>query len=179
MTNTRGKKEMNFKIGIIFFSFLFASFGYSSEKEALLAIKGLGTNLKKELKKALKISAVNAVEKCKIKASKITALAAKKGITVGRVSRENRNPKNIPKEWMEKYIEAFHKKEIEKKYLTVSISKDKMGLLMPIKTMPVCLKCHGENISTGVSEKINSLYPKDKAVGYTVGQIRGFFWAEY
>ena len=38
---------------------------------------------------------------------KITQEASKKGIKVGRVSTKNRNPENIPREWMKQTINNY------------------------------------------------------------------------
>ena len=151
----------------------------ASEQEAMKAIKSLGQSLKKELKMAMKKSPSHAVSVCNTQAMKVTKAAAKKAIAVGRVSLKNRNPNNLPKDWMSAFVEKYHEKKIKKPYVVVDITKNKKGILKPIKTGPLCLKCHGSNIDSLTEAKINSLYPNDKAVGYKVGEIRGFFWAEY
>lgn len=157
---------------------LFSTIAHANEQEALKTMKTLGMNLKKELKAAMKKSPVNAVEVCNTKANEITKAAAQNGIIVGRVSTKNRNPNNTPKEWMKPYIEKFHSGKINKPYVVVSL-KDKTGVLKPIKTEAVCLNCHGPRLIKPVANKIKELYPKDKATGYKIGEIRGFFWAEY
>ena len=152
----------------------------ASEEKALTAIKALGKNLKHELQTAIKSKGeVHALEVCNTKAMQITEEAKSMGIDVGRVSLKNRNPSNKPQKWMGQYIKEFHAKKIKKSYVVVNISNKKNGLLMPIKTMPVCLKCHGDNVKSSTLSKINELYPSDKAIGYKVGEIRGFFWATY
>lgn len=152
---------------------------HAGEKEALMTIKQLGTNLKKELKAAMKKSPSKALVVCNTVAMPITEQAAVKGIKVGRVSLKNRNPKNAPKNWMKPFIEKYHKGEIKKPYSVVTLKSGKKGIIKPIKTAPLCLKCHGNYISQATQNKIKELYPADKAVGYKVGQIRGFFWAEF
>ena len=151
----------------------------AAEKKAMKAIGKLGMNLKKELKAAMQKSPVHAVQTCNIKASPIAKEIAKEGIEVGRVSRKNRNPDNTPKEWMLETIEAYHQKKITKPYTVVQLDNGKHGIIRPITTMPVCLKCHGEKIDGAIQKKIKELYPADKATGYKNGQIRGFFWATY
>jgi hypothetical protein len=44
-----------------------------------------------------------------------------------------------------------------------------------LPTQPLCLACHGDaaSLSPAVSARLKELYPEDRAVGYTVGQIRG------
>lgn len=151
----------------------------ASEKEALLTIKSLGRNLKKELTKAIKESPSHAVKVCNVEANKIAKEASKKGIKVGRVSRKNRNPNNTPKEWMLETITRYHQNKIDEPYVVIDLKDNKKGLLKPIKTQPLCLSCHGEHVAPETEAQINKLYPNDKATGYKLGEIRGFFWAEY
>jgi hypothetical protein len=146
---------------------------------AIQKIQELGKTLKKELKKGLKKSPVEAVEVCHTKAPSIPKNLSNKKIEIGRVSLKNRNPDNYPQDWMLTTINEFHQNKIQNKYKIVSLDDGYKGLLMPIRTIPLCLKCHGTHISPKVKKVINSKYPKDKAYGYKVGDIRGFFWAKY
>ncbi|MDD0854156.1 DUF3365 domain-containing protein [Halobacteriovorax sp. GB3] len=152
---------------------------FSSEKEVLQTIQSLGSQLKKELKSSMRKSPVNAIETCHIQAPKISSELSTKDLKIGRVSFKNRNPDNKPKDWMISYMEDFHIKKIKSPYLVVQIDSKTKGLIKPIVTAPLCLTCHGENISTPIQHKIKKLYPNDKATGYKIGQIRGFFWATY
>lgn len=149
------------------------------EKLVLKNIKKMGKELKRELKVGMKESPKDALKICNIKAPIIEAKYKEDNLKIGRVSLKNRNPNNRPKEWMLKYIDGFHKKSIKEKYISIQISEKRRGLLMPIITMPLCLKCHGDNIDGGLHKEILKKYPNDKAIGYKSGDIRGFFWAEY
>ncbi len=166
---------------LIFWSLIiFATRGYSfTEKEVLFKIKGFGKNLKQELQKGLKKNEIEALKICNLEAEKILEKHNAKDIKIGRVSLKDRNPQNTPKQWMKDYIEKFHSGKITKPYIVTNLSSEKKGLLKPIRTMPVCLKCHGSSISSSTLAEINKLYPDDKAVGYKVGEIRGFFWSEF
>ena len=155
-----------------------AEINFEKEQLALGAIKILGKNLKQELKAALKVSVLNALSVCNTKASIITQKSKAQNIQLGRVSQMNRNPNNSPKDWMLPYMERFKNGEIKDAYIKVSIGS-KHGILKPIFTAPMCLKCHGENIDSTISSKIQELYPFDKATGFEVGDIRGYFFAEY
>ena len=44
-----------------------------------------------------------------------------------------------------------------------------------LPVQPICLTCHGETdkLKPEVMTKLQKLYPEDKGVGYSVGQIRG------
>jgi hypothetical protein len=152
---------------------------YGSEKLAIEKIQQFGKILKTELKAGLKKSPEAAVETCYLKAPEIQNTVSDKNITIGRVSLKNRNPNNSPKKWMLDYIDQFHQKKIKKAYITTKLEHNKTGLLKPIRTMPLCLKCHGSNIDKALYKIIKKKYPNDKAIGYETGEIRGFFWAEY
>jgi hypothetical protein len=41
-----------------------------------------------------------------------------------------------------------------------------------------CLKCHGDGIDAEVVEKLDELYPEDKARDFKEGDIRGAFTFE-
>jgi len=151
----------------------------ASEELALKKIKKFGKNLQKELKGGLRLSPLKAIEICQMKAPEIEKQVSSEGIKIGRVSLKKRNPQNAPKAWMRSYIKEFHEKKISKNYIITDLNNGKKGLLKPIRTMPLCLKCHGENIDKSLYRAILNKYPKDRAIGYKVGEIRGFFWAEY
>lgn len=152
---------------------------HASEEVALAKIKEFGEVLKKELRKGLKESPVKAVGVCNIRAPEIQKQVSVDGIKIGRVSQKNRNPQNLPKKWMKTYINQFHENKVSKKYIVADLRNGRKGLIKPIKTMPLCLKCHGSGIEESLRSEISSKYPKDKATGYKVGEIRGFFWAEF
>lgn len=131
------------KIIFLMVSLLSTPLIFANEEKALKAIEKLGENLQLELSRAMRKSPTYAVAICNIKASEITKKAAKEGIKIGRVSPKNRNPDNTPKDWMLEYIEQFQNKKIDKPYIVTAISSEKMGLLKPIITQPLCTKCHG------------------------------------
>lgn len=158
---------------------LFMTTGFATEEKALQQIKSYGKALKLELKAAMKKSPEHAVEVCNLKAPQIQNKNSNENIKIGRVSTKNRNPNNFPKKWMLETIQAYQQNKIQKPFTVVSLENGKQGLLKPIKTMPLCLNCHGTNIDPKLYSTIKKKYPNDKAVGYKAGQIRGFFWAEY
>lgn len=159
--------------------FLLPNLSFSSEKEALLVIQGLGKNLKKELMAGMKKSPEEALKVCNTRASGILGESQMKNIFVGRVSLKARNPKNAPQKWMLDTIKSYHNGTNKKPHTVVQINKYRMGIIKPIKVMPLCLNCHGTNLKPEIQKKISELYPNDKATGYKNGDIRGFFWADY
>jgi len=165
-----------FKTLIIAFLLSSNSVYSADEKQVLKTIKKFGKELKKELKKGLKESAAEAIKICHMKAPEITLENSDEKIKIGRVSLKNRNPDNIPKEWMLSYIDDFYRSKDKTGYTVVDLG-DKKGLIKPIVTQPLCLKCHGTDLSKEVKKELSSKYPNDKATGYKTGDIRGFFWA--
>ncbi|MCP4915070.1 MAG: DUF3365 domain-containing protein [Oligoflexia bacterium] len=164
---------------VLILSLFVISSVYASEKQALGQIKKLGMSLKSELQKGMKKSPIDALKACNIQAPIIQEKVSTSNIKVGRVSLKNRNPNNTPKPWMKSYIQDFHQGKIKKGYVVVSLEGKRKGILKPIKTMPLCLKCHGSDIDPKLAQEIGKRYPSDKAKGYKLGQIRGFFWAEF
>ena len=60
----------------------------------------------------------------------------------------------------------------------VKVSDEKMIGYYPILTNGLCLQCHGgvgEEITEDVSAKLKELFPKDSAVGYAAGELRGLW----
>ena len=44
-----------------------------------------------------------------------------------------------------------------------------------IPTGEVCLACHGERLNPELGQRLDELYPQDKARGFKEGDIRGAF----
>lgn len=55
------------------------------------------------------------------------------------------------------------------------------GYLEAIGTDSICVKCHGtkKDMDPAVAEWVDLVYPGDKARGFRVGDLRGWFWMEY
>lgn len=127
----------------------------------------------------------SAIEVCNVKAPQMAKAASEQtGWTVKRVSLQNRNPKAVPDAWERAVLEDFDKRAaagespttLEKSELVSNGDKGKEYRYM--RALPVgniCLACHGtaDKLSAEVKSKLQSLYPNDKAVGYTLGQLRG------
>ena len=63
--------------------------------------------------------------------------------------------------------------------ILVPIGKEHVGYMEPIIVKPLCLHCHGKSLSPAVKSELKESYPQDKATGFSVGDLRGFFWAEF
>ena len=57
---------------------------------------------------------------------------------------------------------------------------DRVGVLRPIATAGVCLRCHGTagSLAPEVRGYLETAYPGDRAIGFEEGDLRGFAWAE-
>jgi len=101
-------------------------------------------------------------------------------VVVGRTSHRLRNPKNVAPDWAKSYLEKFSRakaKDIPKNVL-VKIDSQRNGYLEPIFVEPICLNCHGSQLSPGVQEVLQKEYPHDQAVGFKAGDFRGLLWLE-
>jgi len=152
--------------------------------EAKMITKTFAGQLQKELKGAMEAGGpANALDVCNVEAMPITANATEEsGAMVSRVSLKNRNPENVPNEWQAAVLEDFDKRAADGESIetmasaTVTKLDDGKHQLRFMKALPaggVCLACHGEAIAPDLQAKLDELYPDDKAVGYTLGQVRG------
>jgi hypothetical protein len=51
--------------------------------------------------------------------------------------------------------------------------------LQAIPMQPLCIACHGSELSTEVSDALAQRYPQDEATGFAVGELRGAFLIEW
>lgn len=126
----------------------------------------------------------SAVAVCSEKAPQMAkAASAQTGWAIRRVSLRNRNPKAVPDAWELAALKDFDRRAaagenpatLEKYEVVEAASGKEYRYMKALPTQQMCLACHGPSnkISPEVAEKIHTLYPADKAVGYAVGQIRG------
>lgn len=97
----------------------------------------------------------------------------------GRTSHKVRSAGNTAEDWMVPYLENFKPLKAHDKLAApiVHMFRDgKRAYLEPLFVQPMCLACHGTNVSRGVKSKLSAQYPNDQAVGFKVGDFRGFIW---
>ncbi len=122
---------------------------------------------------------VNGVSYCNENANKInTNLEKTHKVKIERVSNKNRNPQNA-------LLSTEDKQAFEKLSQDSTLQKHFMQLedgssvyYKPIKIgMPTCLKCHGnkQELDEAAFQKIKTLYPEDKAINYSMGELRGMW----
>jgi hypothetical protein len=131
-----------------------------------------------------KSGAAEAVTVCQDVAPKMAKAATEQsGWQIRRVSLRNRNPKAVPDAWERETLEDFDRlaaagvapATLERSAVQTVDGKPLQRYMRALPTQGLCLSCHGpaEQLAPGVAERLKSLYPDDRAVGYSLGQIRG------
>ena len=57
---------------------------------------------------------------------------------------------------------------------------ERVGVMRPIAHRAICSPCHGpeEQLNARVRAELKDRYPKDQAVGFRDGDLRGWIWVE-
>ena len=132
----------------------------------------------------VKNGAASAMSVCNEKAPQMARSASEKsGWAIRRVSLRNRNPKAVPDAWERAALDEFDRRAaagenvatLEKSGFIEEAGRKEFRYMKALPVQQLCLTCHGasESMAPDVVEKIHTLYPDDKAVGYALGQIRG------
>jgi hypothetical protein len=138
--------------------------------------------LLRELSEALELGGPEfALKSCHIDVVGITRrIGRQEGVRAGRTSDRLRNFANAPKVWAAPLVTAYagHRtRDVEG--FAVDLG-EKVGVLRPITERPICASCHGplEKLSPAVRDALGTRYPRDRATGFSEGEIRGWFWVE-
>ncbi len=157
-------------------------YGERGVKYALATKQVLGKNLMSKIQKE---GTLAALEFCNIKALPLTdSMSVVQNATIKRVSDKPRNSSNKANDEEVKYINIFKNDVVnntESKPIVKEIAEI-VNVYYPIKTNSMCLQCHGKptfNITPDTFTLINKLYPKDKAVGYNINEVRGIWNVSY
>lgn len=121
-----------------------------------------------------------AVAYCNENAYPITAALASENISIKRVAEKYRNPQNAPDstdaiQWK---IFVTAKANGDSLQPTIITNKNTVHYYKPMLLQPMCSACHGKkgvDILPEVVSTIDSLYPNDKATGFTAGDLRGMW----
>jgi hypothetical protein len=150
-----------------------------------MAIKHFAELLKGELEDGMKAGGPpEAIAVCQKRAPAIAAeISAEKGMRLGRTSLKTRNPDNAPDAWERVVLEDFEARKkagddlasLERHEIVVKDGRREFRFMKAIPTNQLCLQCHGETIPPDVREKLDALYPDDRARGFAFGDIRGAF----
>jgi hypothetical protein len=102
------------------------------------------------------------------------------GVEVGRTSARLRNPRNAPPAWARAYLAATDGRKAARVPAVAFDLGDRVGLLRPIEIRSRCLHCHApaRELSEETRAWLAHAYPEDRALGYALGDLRGFWWAE-
>lgn len=125
-----------------------------------------------------------AITVCREKAPQMAKAASEEtGWAIRRVSLRNRNPKAVPDAWERAVLEDFDRRAaageplagLEKGEVVADGGKQAYRYMKALPTQELCLNCHGtaERMSPAVKEKLEALYPGDRATGYGLSQVRG------
>ena len=159
----------------------------SVKQEGVKYIKMLGGTLKGELQTHMKAdkSGLAAMGFCTAKADDITKeVNAKlpKYASVRRTALKTRNEKNVPDALDTKVMQEYEASIAAKTFLPadikVVVDGDTTRIYKPLVNKAVCLKCHGIDVSKEIKNEIAANYPKDQAVGFKEGSLRGVIVTE-
>ena len=141
----------------------------------------LGKNLKNAIQNN---GTANAVEFCNERAYQLTdSMSIAFNTKIKRVSDKARNPLNRANKSELKYIDNAKQILAKGGKINAQVQEvnGKMVAYYPIVTNKMCLQCHGQpktQIQGETLKKLNNLYPKDMAKGYTENEIRGIWMIE-
>ena len=116
------------------------------------------------------------IQVCKTKAPELSkSVGNDAGLKIGRTSFLLRNSNNKPPAWATTFVNLRVTEEIN-----VELEQGGLGMLLPIRLMDTCIKCHGDSsaLDSNVAKAIEAHYPNDKATGFATGDLRGYFWVE-
>ncbi len=144
----------------------------------LAAKAQLGRNLMKAINEK---GAQGAVEFCNVKAIPLTdSVSVMRNAAIKRVTDKPRNPQNQASGKELEHITFFKEQIASDKNVEpiVEIHDDEVSFYYPITTNTMCLQCHGspnEQIEPETLAVLRNLYPKDKAIGYEINELRGIW----
>jgi hypothetical protein len=150
------------------------------KNEAVEIVKLFAGTLKPQLKHAMQTGGpVLAIDVCSVQAPAIAEnLSKDTGWTVIRVSLKPRNSQSAGADtWETSVLAQFDSRqqagEPANKLVHADIVEDQYRFMKAQPVEPLCLTCHGQDLSTEVANALGEHYADDKATGYTLGQVRG------
>lgn len=156
------------------------------KERAAAAVRDLGSLLQQLLGEELKRGGFEgAVKSCAESAQAVTEEFGKeREVDIRRVSLKYRNPKDQPDEYEAARLKAWEaslaaggKLPAEHVETVTENGRRYLRYMKPIAIQGMCLSCHGprEKLAPEVREVLDARYPRDKATGYSAGQLRGAF----
>ncbi|WP_439127803.1 c-type heme family protein [Polaribacter sp.] len=138
----------------------------------------LGKNLMGKIQKE---GTLAALKFCNVKAYPLTdSMSVYHNASIKRVSDKPRNPKHKANLEELKIINSFKNDVAANKDSEPIVieSSNNVNVYYPIKTNSMCLQCHGapkSQVTENTLSALKKLYPKDKALGYDINQVRGIW----
>jgi len=152
----------------------------SLEKQAMALANEFVGLLKPQLKQALAEGGpANAIGVCADIAPGIAdSLSGQSGWTVKRVSLKSRNASRaVPDNWEKTVLLDFDRRQAAGENASdIRFGKVVGGQYRYMQAQvvePVCLVCHGQNLTDEVLQALHEYYPDDWATGYSLGEVRG------
>lgn len=150
-----------------------------------------GAALIAELKKSL-LGAVTtamqhgvpaAIATCHTEAPALTEKVAREGAIVGRATRKPRNANNEATGWKADALAHFETLSANKTPLAGQsfarvLDGGTVAYAEPLVIQEICLACHGQTLAPDVAATLAEKYPRDRATGYALGELRGIAWVE-
>jgi len=122
-----------------------------------------------------------AIRACHIDVTSAAYRAARgEGLEVGRTSDRLRVPTNRPRAWAAPIVQEYAgRRAADIEGFAVDLG-DRVGVRRPIAERPVCAACHGDSdrLDPRVRQELADRYPKDLALNFRTGDVRGWFWVE-
>ncbi len=149
--------------------------------EGRAASQAFATELKAALTGALQTGGpAKAIEVCASQAPSIAQrLSQQHGAVLTRVSLKPRNPAASPNAWQRATLEDFEQRktagEPVERLESLQHAEGETRYMKAIPTQPLCLSCHGTQLSTEVKSALAARYPHDQATGFEAGDLRGAF----
>jgi hypothetical protein len=126
--------------------------------------------------------AAGAIDVCAVEALPLAAAAAREagdGLAIKRTALRVRNPMNAPDSlelqalaWFEGELAAGRPLPAHRVQVA---GPGEYRYYEPLRTMPLCVQCHGpaDDLDPDVRRVLAERYPRDAAVGYAEGNLRG------
>jgi hypothetical protein len=123
----------------------------------------------------------DAIRQCHLSATTlIHRIGREEGIAAGRTSARLRTPSNAPKPWATPIVKQYADTKAASVDGFVVDLGERVGVIRPIAHRAICSPCHGleEQLNPRVRTELKDRYPRDQAVGYRDGDLRGWIWVE-
>jgi hypothetical protein len=155
-------------------------------EEARRAANRLMHNMRTEINAELeRTGPIRAITVCKYSAPELSSsISRQTGMRVTRISLKPRNP-NLGEAdaWEQKYLLDFEKRlakgeKADSLEVSQVVTEPAGRYFRYVKAIPMgtaCVACHGtaEQIPEGVKATLANDYPRDRAINYQIGQLRG------